>query len=105
MLETLRKEQQAGKQKPAPKEGLIEKKYPLDEFPGPAAWIADDWKLHRIPNKSGLSARYKLFNLRTDQAEKQDLAGAQPERLARLKTELATWQKSVINSLNGGDYK
>ena len=30
--------------------------------------------------------------------------GVQPERLARMKTELAAWQKSVLASLNGGDY-
>ena len=27
--------------------------YPLDEFPGHAAWIAGDWKLHRICDKQG----------------------------------------------------
>ena len=105
MLEKLRAEQKAGEQEPAPKEGLIEKKYPLDEFPGPAAWIAGDWKLHRIPAKNGTHVDYRLYHLGRDQAEKFDLAPVQPERLARLKTELAAWQKSVLGSLNGADYR
>ena len=104
MLEALRKEQQAGEQQPAPKEGLIEKQYPLDEFPGPAAWIDGDWKLHRIPDKKGPGVKYRLHYLRKDLKEQRDLAGVQPERLARMKTELAAWQKSVLASLNGGDY-
>ena len=104
MLETLRKEQQADEQQPAPKEGLIEKQYPLDEFPGPAAWIDGDWKLHRIPDKKGTGVQYRLHFLRKDLKEQRDLAGVQPERLARMKTELAAWQKSVLASLNGGDY-
>ena len=105
MLEALRAEQKTGEQKPAPKEGLIDKKYPLDEFPGPSAWIAGDWKLHRIPAKNGKQVNYQLFNLRKDMAEKKDLAAVQPERLTRMKTELAAWQKSVLSSLNGGDYQ
>jgi hypothetical protein len=104
MLEALRKEQQAGEQQPAPKEGLIEKQYPLDEFPGPAAWIDGDWKLHRIPDKKGPGVQYRLHFLRKDLKEQRDLAGVQPERLARMKAELAAWQKSVLASLNGGDY-
>ena len=105
ILEALRKEQLAGQQTSAPKAGFVGKKYPLDEFPGPSAWIAGDWKLHRIPGKAGTSIQYRLFNLRRDFAEKQNLAPVQPERLIRMKTELAAWQKSVLNSLNGGDYK
>jgi arylsulfatase A-like enzyme len=105
MLEALRAEQKAGEQKPAPKEGLIEKKYPLDEFPGPSAWISGDWKLHRVPAKNGTQINYRLYHLRRDQAEKLDLAAVQPERLVRMKAELAAWQKSVLNSLNGGDYR
>jgi arylsulfatase A-like enzyme len=105
MLEALRAEQKTGEQKPAPKEGLIDKIYPLDDFPGPSAWIAGDWKLHRIPAKNGKQVNYQLFNLAKDMAEKKDLVAVQPERLTRMKTELAAWQKSVLSSLNGGDYQ
>jgi arylsulfatase A-like enzyme len=105
MLEALRAEQLAGNQAPAPKAGFVDKKYPLDKFPGPSAWISGDWKLHRVANKAGGNPSYRLYNLKKDVQEKTDLAAVQPERLARLKGELAGWQKSVVNSLNGGDYK
>ncbi len=105
MLEALRAEQKAGKQAPAPKAGFVDKKYPLDEFPGPSAWISGEWKLHRVPDKAGTNIDYKLFHLRRDVAEKIDLAAVQPERLSRMKAELASWQKSVLKSLNGADYQ
>jgi arylsulfatase A-like enzyme len=101
----LRAEQLAGNQAPAPKAGFVDKKYPLDKFPGPSAWISGDWKLHRVANKAGGNPSYRLYNLKKDVQEKTDLAALQPERLARLKGELAGWQKSVVNSLNGRDYK
>ena len=104
MLEELRREQLAGETNPAPKAGFVNKEYPIDKFPHAAAWISGDWKLHRIPHKNGTSVQYKLYNVRRDKAEKLDLAPVQPERLIRMKTELAAWQKSVLNSLNGGDY-
>ena len=105
MLEELRREQLAGEINPAPKAGMVGKEYPIDKFPHAAAWISGDWKLHRIPNKNGTSVQFKLFNIRRDKAEKLDLVHVQPERLIRMKTELAAWQKSVLHSLNGGDYK
>jgi arylsulfatase A-like enzyme len=82
----------------------VDKKYPLDEFPGPSAWISGDWKLHRVPAKNGTQINYRLYHLRRDMAEKLDLAAVQPERLGRMKAELAAWQKSVLHSLNG-DYR
>jgi|TARA_B100001971_G_scaffold85933_1_gene79414 hypothetical protein len=29
----------------------------------------------------------------------------QPKRLTHMKTDLTAWQKSVVNSLNGNDYR
>ncbi len=105
MLEELRREQQAGETNPAAKAGTVGNEYPLDKFPHAAAWISGDWKLHRIPHKNGTSVDYKLYNVQRDKAEKLDLAPVQPERLIRMKTELSAWQKSVLHSLNGGDYR
>jgi arylsulfatase A-like enzyme len=39
--------------------------------------------------------RYELFNLADDLAETRDLAKAEPERLAALRSELMSWQKDV----------
>ena len=99
MLEALRKEQQAGEVKPAPKEGHVEKQDSTKSFPGPAAWIDGDWKLLR-----GKGAP-KLFNLAKDFAEKNDIAGKHPEKVAVMQKALHSWQHSVTLSLNGEDYK
>lgn len=77
--------------------------YPLDEFPGHAAWIDGDWKLHRIARPKGQVA-YQLYNLATDPAEETDLAGSQPKRAGRMRGQLEKWLQSVVRSLNGADY-
>ena len=104
MLEELRTEQKAGKQKPAPPEGRIEKRYPLNAFPGPAAWIDGDYKLMTGAKKKGAKGGYSLFNLANDAAEKKDLSKKHPEKVKDMRAGLAAWQKSVLRSLNGMDY-
>lgn len=84
-------------------EGAIVERFSHAMLPGHAAWIDNQYKLHRIADKAG-QAKFALFDLVQDPAEKTDLAGAQPERLARMQRELEDWQKSVIRSLNGEDY-
>jgi len=103
MLEALRAEQKAGQQKPAPKEGLIDKKYPLDEFPGPSAWIAGDWKLHRI-TKGSQKVTWELYDLANDPKETADVAGKEAARVKQMQKDLTAWLKSVTQSLNGEDY-
>ncbi len=90
--------------KPADDPAAITKTYPLDNLPGHAALIDNDYKLHRIPDKSGGQVKYSLFNLKDDPQEKHDLAAAEPERTQQMKAALEAWQKSVVNSLNGKDY-
>jgi len=99
MLEALRKEQQTGVIKPAPKEGHVAKQYPMKSFPGSAAWIDGDWKL--LKTKSAA----KLFNLSKDPAEKNNLSEDHPEKVASMQKALLSWQRSVTHSLNGKDYK
>lgn len=84
--------------------GKIEKRYSTTKLPGHAAWIDGDWKLHRIANKSGKKVRYELYNLANDPREKNNVAAQEPQRVQRMRAALETWQKSVIRSLNGGDY-
>ena len=104
MLKELRTAQQAGKLPPVAKAGFVDQKYPADQFPGPSAWVSGQWKLHRGAGKKGTAASYSLFNLAEDIKEANDLSNKAPVRLERMKDELANWQKSVVNSLNGGDY-
>jgi arylsulfatase A-like enzyme len=82
----------------------IGKQYPEDEFPGHAAWIDGDWKLHRIADKKDGTVRFELYNLAADFAEKDDLADQQPDRVERMKAGLEAWLRSVVRSLNGKDY-
>lgn len=106
LLQRLAKEQAGEAPKTAPRDanaGKIEKTWSADILPGHAAWIDGDYKLHRRANKQG-EAKYSLYNLAEDPKEQTDLLDKEPERVSRMKAELAAWQKSVIGSLNGEDY-
>lgn len=82
----------------------------VDEFPqfpegtttGHAAWTDWPWKLHRIGGK-----KFELYNLSDDPMEKTDLSKSPQHapRRKRMKEELDTWMRSVIQSLNGKDYQ
>jgi len=77
--------------------------HPKNRFPGHAAWIDGDWKLHRIDARDG-SVRFELYDLSSDRSEKTNLAARQPERVAKLKRGLRRWLESVVGSYNGEDY-
>ncbi len=78
--------------------------YPSDHFPGHAAWLDGDWKLHRIEGEDGAVA-WELYELGGDPNEEHDLAASQTEKVAELKPALEGWLASVVNSLNGADYR
>lgn len=77
--------------------------YSLSKFPGHAAWIDGDWKLHRIEQKNG-SVTWELYNLADDEAEKNNIAEREPQRAAQMRKDLKSWLESVVRSLNGEDY-
>ena len=83
--------------------GKLTKKYPADTLPGHSAWIDGDWKLHRIAGKQG-QAKWELYNLAEDRAEKNNVLGDHEDRAKQMQAALLAWQKSVIASLNGADY-
>ncbi|HEY8504921.1 MAG TPA: sulfatase-like hydrolase/transferase [Gemmataceae bacterium] len=85
--------------------GKITTRYSEEDLPGHAAWTDGDWKLHRIAGRKGAKVRYELYNLAADPQEKQDLAAREPERVRKMKAALEEWQKSVVRSLNGEDYR
>ena len=110
MLEALRQEQLDGNQQPAAPEGQIGHFHPADNLPDHSAWIEGDYKLHRIPvKKNATQFNYELYHLVNDPKESNNLLNEDKSRLAkrfgRMKAELVTWQQSVINSLNGRDYR
>jgi len=85
-----------------PEAGKITRRYPLDSFPGHAAWLDWPWKLHRIESKK--SVKWELYNLRQDPMEQRDLVPTETARVESMKTELEEWLRSVVRSLNGEDY-
>ena len=78
--------------------------FSLTEFPGHAAWIEGDYKLHRIVSKAG-DIRWELYDLAADPGETTDLSPSQPERTENLRSGLEAWLQSVVHSLNGEDYE
>ena len=82
---------------------LPEPKYAADSYPGHAAWIEGDWKLHRIQGKKG-PVKWELYNLADDPAEKKDVLGDEPERAKAMKAGAEGWLNSVVDSLNGENY-
>jgi len=84
--------------------GKVKGGYPLDAFPGHAAWLDWPWKLHRIENKKKEDARLELYNLADDPMEKKNVADNHPDRVAAMRKPLEAWQQSVVRSLNGEDY-
>ena len=84
----------------------LDREYPQGERPGHAAWTDWPWKLHRIvAKKGGGEATYELYNLETDPMESDDVAADHPDRTAAMSKELDAWMGSVIDSLNGKDYR
>lgn len=77
--------------------------YPTDSFPGHAAWIEENWKLHRIQNPQG-KVRWELYDLASDPYEKTDLANERSQRVEEMKEPFQAWLTSVTESLNGNDY-
>ena len=87
--------------------GSITKTWSIDKPVGHSAWQSWPWKLHEIVNKKkpDQPAQLELYNLETDPMESSDLAEQEPERVRVMLQALHQWQSSVINSLNGEDYK
>ena len=59
------------------------------ELFGMKAYFLEGWKILFLPKPFG-KGEWELFNLREDPAEMNDLAGAQPERLAEM---VALWKQ------------
>ncbi|UCG59576.1 MAG: sulfatase-like hydrolase/transferase [Phycisphaerales bacterium] len=68
------------------------------DFPGPAAWMDNRYKIVTNGRKT------ELFDIVADSLEKQDLAAHKPQVTAKMKAQLEAWQGSVEQSLAGRDY-
>jgi arylsulfatase A-like enzyme len=74
-----------------------------DDYRGPRAVVDGRYKLVIHEGKDG--ARRELFDLEADPAEKTNLLGRRPAVADRLQGTLRDWQKSVLHSLTGADYR
>lgn len=102
ILQNLHEQQQAG-EPPDVNEGRIygpDLDYEeADERPGHAAWMDNEWKLHRLPN-----GEHQLFHLVDDKGEQNNLIEQHPDVAERMQRQLREWEQSVINSMRGADY-
>ena len=71
------------------------------DFTGPRAVLEPGYKLVVDGNED---SGQELFDMRTDQAEKVDIAADIPLAVDRLAADLRAWQESVLRSLTGADY-
>ncbi|MDA7916050.1 sulfatase-like hydrolase/transferase [Verrucomicrobia bacterium] len=106
IIKVLMEAQQAGMPNPHPERILKNvEDYPTfdkSDLEGHAAWNAWPWKLHRIEKKEEI--QFELYHLVNDPMEAKDLSGEHPKRVARMKTALESWQRSVLDSWSGKDY-
>ena len=75
-----------------------------EDYLGPRAIIDGRFKLVIHEQRMG-EAKQELFDLEADPAEKNDLFAQQPAIAAKLQTQLVQWQRSVLQSLTGADYR
>jgi arylsulfatase A-like enzyme len=66
---------------------------------GPAAWNDNRYKLVKLADH-----KYELYDLTVDLPEQTNLTALHPAIVSRMKTELETWQQSVLRSYRGADY-
>ena len=72
---------------------------------GHAAWTDWPWKLHRIQKKTGAAVGWELYHLENDPMEARDLSAEEKRRVVRMRSQLEDWQRSVLKSWAGADYR
>ena len=74
------------------------------DFLGPRAIIDGRYKLVIHEQKNG-NIRRELFDLAADPAEKMNLLDQQTTLADQLQSKLHDWQRSVLSSLTGAEYR
>ena len=68
-------------------------------------WIDGRYMLRvEPPHKSRREEVVSLYDLAADPAQEKDLAGAEPERVRKMRADLEAWRKTVQASFAGKDY-
>ena len=73
-----------------------------EDYGGPRTVLADQYKL---VVEGSRKSPVELFDIRSDPAEKNNLAARQPEIVERMQAHMRSWQDSVLKSLTGADYR
>jgi len=68
------------------------------------AIIRGDYKLFREAKKKNLDGKYRLFDLRADPYEENDLATEKPSLVSELTQSLEVIEESCQRSRDGADY-
>lgn len=71
------------------------------DYNGSRVMLGNQYKLV-IDGEKGSGV--ELFDIRSDSAEKKNLSESEPKIVEQMKTDLRTWQESVLQSLSGADY-
>ena len=74
-----------------------------DNFDGSLVVLSDHYKL--VVEGNGDSIEVQLFKVPDDVAEENDIAAENPKLVRGMLAQLRHWQKSVLTSLTGADYK
>jgi len=75
-----------------------------NDFGGERTMMGDRYKLvveGQSPNEKG----FELYDIQNDRAEKNNLADSHPDIAENMNRKFTEWQKSVLTSLTGADYK
>ena len=106
IIKALMESERAGEPSPFPRRLLKNvNEFPTldrDDLHGHAAWNEWPWKLHRI-EKAG-KVKIELYQLIDDPMESTDLSARYPGRVNQMRSELESWQRSVLDSWSGLDY-
>ncbi len=73
------------------------------DFSGPRTIIGNQYKLVIHDQEAGVNR--ELFDLRNDPAEKSNLVDSEAQVAQQLEQQLLQWQRSVLESLTGADYR
>lgn len=74
------------------------------DFGGSRVILGNRYKL-LVTGQGRDEAKRELFDLRADPAEKNNLLQTHPQVATALQQQLVSWQKSVLKSLTGADYR
>jgi arylsulfatase A-like enzyme len=75
-----------------------------EDFRGPRVILDNRYKLV-VDGEGGDESVIELFDLRSDLAEKNNLVESHPKIAVSLARQLRQWQRSVLKSLTGADYR